>query len=224
MKTFVLCVVAVIFTTTQVSSTNAQSLAKRHQVGLKLGIWNQVTDVRTEIQRGFATTSVKSSGGMGGLFYGHWFSENQALIVSVGSMVANIETVVNMAGTTSETAVVAPVLIGMKYYFLQSSLDSPVRPQATASVGTFIGSQTRQQVGSTIVSDTRAEMVFGGQLGLGADFLLSRRFMLGTAIAYNVMQDFEEPIGGSRNYGGPEFSLSFSYLFGKIRHQPATEE
>jgi len=56
---------------------------------------------------------------------------------------------------------------------------------------------------------------FGGQLGAGIDFILSPHFMAGIAGGYNIMADFEEPIGGSVNYGGPEFSIGLSYLFGQ---------
>lgn len=49
---------------------------------------------------------------------------------------------------------------------------------------------------------------------MGVDFVLGSHFMPGIALSYNLMSDFDKPIGGSKNYGGPEFSFGISYLFG----------
>ena len=38
--------------------------------------------------------------------------------------------------------------------------------------------------------------------------------MLGARLGYNLMADFDEPLGGRDNYGGPEFNLTFSWLIG----------
>jgi hypothetical protein len=58
-------------------------------------------------------------------------------------------------------------------------------------------------------------VAIGGQIGAGVDFVLGRHFMIGVAVCYNALTDFKEPIGGSKNYGGPEFTIGFGYLFGK---------
>jgi hypothetical protein len=105
-----------------IGTAGAQSLEKRHQIGLRIGIWNQTTDTRTETGLGSVTTSVGANGGMGSVFYGHWLQENLALDISVGR-----------------------ILLGVKYYFLKSTYNSSVRPFAHASLGFFNGSQTRSE-------------------------------------------------------------------------------
>ena len=192
----------------------AQSLEKRHQIELRLGMWNQTTGVRTEISPGSVSTTVGNNGFTGTVSYGHWLQENLAFTIGVGSMVANVESTVGVSGVTSENAVVARILIGAKYYFLKSSYSSSTKPFVKAGVGPFIGGQTKSEVGVVVSTESRSEMAFGGQLGAGIDFLLSRHFLLSAAVDYNLMTDFDEPIGGSSNYSGPEFGVGFSYLFG----------
>jgi opacity protein-like surface antigen len=206
-----LAIVMVIFSGT----THAQSLEKRHQIGLRVGMWNQTTGTRTEIGAGTVTTSVGNNGAMGSVFYGHWLQENLALDISVGGMLADVESSAGITGVTSETAVIGRILLGVKYYFLKSTYNSSVRPFVNASLGLFNGSQTTSEVGWVIVTESRTESAFGGQLGGGLDFVLSRHFMLGLALGYNLMTDFKEPIGGSKNYSGPEFGIGLSYLFAK---------
>ncbi len=130
-------------------------------------------------------------------------------------MAADVETEVALANVTTETAVVAPILLGMKFYPLKSSLNGPTRPFVGAAVGPFVGSQSRTTSGLFVANVERTEMSIGGQLLGGVDFVLSRKFMLGATVGYNIHKDFKEPICGSVNYGGPVLSIDFSFLFGK---------
>ena len=198
-----------------VTSAGAISLEKRHQLGLRLGMWNQITDTRTEIGIGGVVTSVESSGMLGGIVYCHWLEENLALTFSIGGMALDISTNTGTSGVLTETSGVAVMLMGVKYYFVQSTLASPVRPYFKGSAGPFIGSQSSNEVGATIVNESRTEFAFGGQLGAGVDFITGRHFMMGFGVAYNLMTDFSDPIGGSSNYSGPEFCFEFNWLFGK---------
>ncbi len=61
---------------------------------------------------------------------------------------------------------------------------------------------------------SRTEAVFGGQVEAGIDFLLGRRVMTGLRFAYDLMSDFQQPIGGCRNYSGPEFTIGLGFLIG----------
>jgi hypothetical protein len=196
-------------------SADAQSLNRRHQIELRLGMWNQTTDARTEIGPGAVSTSVESDGFLGGIAYGRWLEEGLALTINVGGMAAQSETRTGLLETTTETDVVAPIILSMKYYLPKSTYGTSVRPFLKAGVGTFIGVQTIEETSLTVVTQSRTEMAIGGQLGAGVDFVVGRHFVTGLTIAYNVMNDFEEPIGGSRNYSGPEFVLGFSFVFGR---------
>jgi len=210
----IIAILACTFLTLSVAS-NAISLEKRHLIGLRLGMWNQVANVRTEVGVGGVSTSVGSDGFLGGVSYGHWLKEDLALNISVGGMMADVETRVGLLGVSHETAAVTHILVGLKQYFPKSTYGSSVRPFVKASLGPYIGSQTRTETGLVVSVESRSEPAFGGQAGVGVDFVVGRHFLTGISVGYNLMNDFDEPIGGSKNYSGPEFSLGFSYLFGK---------
>jgi outer membrane protein W len=192
----------------------AQLLDHRHQVALQLGVWNQVNDVRTDIGIGGVSTSVGGSGFLGGVAYGYGLSEGLALRVRAGGMAASVETQIDGTGVSTETAAVAQLLVGMRYYFPRSTYGSSVRPFVGAAVGTFIGSQAAAHVGVTISSNTRTEPAMGGELGAGLDFLVGSHFVTSVGFAWALMTNFDQPIGGSDNYSGPQMTLGFGYLFG----------
>jgi hypothetical protein len=193
---------------------NASPSEKTHGIGFQIGMWNQVTGTRTEVGIGSTVTSVEASGFLGGIFYENRFQDNLAWNISIGGMLADIEVNTDFTGTSTEAAVVAPILFGIKYYFAQSTFNTSVRPYAKAAVGPFIGSQEKSEENITgVVIESRTEATFGGQLGGGVDFLMSRHFMTGFSLGYNLISDFDQPIGGSRNYSGPVFNFGLSVLF-----------
>lgn len=196
------------------SAAHAQPLAKRHQLELKIGFWNQTTDVRTTVGASGVSTSVGSSGGLGGISYGYWLEENVALNLSASGMVGDVEAEVGSSGVRALHAVVAPVLFGVKYYPFQAATNASTRPYLKVAAGPFFGAQSSATVNSSIEVEERRETVFGGQFAGGADFILGRRAMLGASVGYNLMSDFDQPIGGSTNYSGPEFAIGISLLLG----------
>ena len=193
----------------------AASLEKRNQLELRLGGWTQATGARTEVTVGSTTTSVNAGGFGGSLGYGHWLSEGWAFNVSVGAMAAQVDIESGVSRVETETAVITQILVGAKHYFPRSTYGSSVRPFLGASIGPSIGSQTRTETGFVVIVESRTETTLGGQLGAGVDFVAGRHFMIGVSLGYNLMADFNRPIGGSKNYSGPVFGVGFSYLFGR---------
>jgi hypothetical protein len=102
----------------------------------------------------------------------------------------------------------------MKYYLPNSTLSTATRPYVKAAAGPYVGTQSSVSVGTSVTVEERVETVIGGQLGGGVDFILGRRVMLGVALGYNIISDFNEAIGGSVNYSGPEFAIGISLLMG----------
>ena len=193
----------------------AQQLEHRHLVALQLGVWNQVNDVRTDIGIGGISTSVGNSGFLGAIEYGYGLSEALALRVTAGGMAADVETAIDGSGVSAETAAVAQLMVGMRYYFPRATYGESVRPYVGAGLGTYIGSHVASQVGTGVNSSARTEAAMGGELGAGVDILLGRHFVTSVGGAYVLMTDFDQPIGGSDNYSGPQLRLGFGYLFGR---------
>jgi hypothetical protein len=197
------------------ADAEAQSLNKRHQIEFRMGLWNQVADTRTAVGSGGVSTSVGASGFVGGIAYGHWLQEQLALRISIGGMAASVATEVGAVGVSTEFAIVAPILFGLKYYFPKSTYGSAARPYVTGNAGAFVGSQARTDTGAVVTVEERNEAAIGGEAGAGIDFLLGRDFLLSVQLAYDIMADFAQPIGGSDNYSGPQLTLGFSYVFGR---------
>lgn len=197
-------------------SATADSLDKRHQIELKLGMWNRTTAARSETGIASVTTSVGSNGFLGGLSYGHWLSESFALNLNLGVMAVDVTSASEVWGEVTSTSTVTSILLLNKLYFPPSTFTSSIRPYAYAGIGPFIGNQveTETRLFERIV-ESRTEVAFGGQTGVGVDYILGRHFLIGFMLGYNLMDDFDRPISGSANYSGPAFSLGISYLFGK---------
>jgi len=195
-------------------STNAVSLEKRHQLGLKVGMWSQTNSVRTEIALSGVETTVGNNGAMGGIFYGHWIQENFELTVNIEGMALDVSTESGLFGVSSETSSVSAFLIGGKYYFVNSTLQSSVRPFVRGSVGPFIGSQSSNTISPSIIVESRTETAIGAQFAGGLSFLTTSYLMRQIEVSYNLMTDFDAAIGGSKNYSGPGFSFNCGWLFG----------
>lgn len=194
--------------------TSAQSFENRHQIELRMGGWSQVTDTRTAVGIGGVTTTVASNGFIGGIAYGHWLEEELAFRISAGLMAASIDVEASASGVATNFAAVMPVLFGLRYYFPKSTYGGQFRPFAGAGVGTLIGSHEIVQTGMTVVAETRTEAALGGEVEAGVSIVLSKHVLATFAGAYSLMTDFDQPIGGSRNYSGPQLTLGISLLLG----------
>ncbi|MBN2227719.1 MAG: outer membrane beta-barrel protein [candidate division Zixibacteria bacterium] len=211
----IICFCLLVYLTLAISAMSAVSLAKRHQIGLSVGMCNQATGVRTAVSMESVSTTVDNSGVYGGLKYGYWAQENLAFTFEAGAMASDVENEVDGSGVSTSTASVAPIRIGMKYYFLKTTPELTVRPFFDVAFGPYVGTQTKSEVGTEIVTESRTETTIGGRLGMGMDIILSRKFVMETAVGYNLMSDFSQPIGGSKNYSGPEFRMGIGFVFGK---------
>jgi outer membrane protein W len=208
-------IAVVLAIVTLVSAAGAQSLEKRYQVGLKLGMWDLTADAQVDGFDPSVSASVGNDGFIGGLSFGHWLTESLALEFSVAVMQTKFGTDIGILNVSTKASSVTAVLFGARQYFPRSTFDGSLRPFASVAVGPFTGSQSETRVGLGVVSESRTERAFGAQLGGGVDFILSRHFLAGIAVGYNLMSDFSQPIGGRTNYDGPVFSMEFSYLFGR---------
>lgn len=211
------CVIILSMSVSSVQAAEYHSLNNRHFIGITAGMWNQLTGTRTEIGVSGVTTEVGTGGAMGGVTYSHWFKENMSLHISLRGLATDVETRIGAGGVSVVNTHVASILFGLKYYFLQSTDGSALRPYAEVAIGPFIGSQSETSVGTVVAIESRDKVAAGGQLGGGLDIIISRHFLASVGVGLNLMSDFSRPVGGSKNYSGPEFSFSFGYLFGSGR-------
>jgi hypothetical protein len=150
-----------------------------------------------------------------GLGYSRWIREDFSVGAFVLVMDGDAGTDVGPGVVTRATGLVS-LRVGVQKYLPPSLLRTPVRPFVSLGVSVLIGSEeeTEQNVGG--VSTTSSTMgAFGVQPGLGIDFLIAHRFMLGAKASYHFLTDFPEPLAGEKNYSGFELGVSVSWLFGR---------
>jgi len=154
-----------------------------------------------------------------GLTLGYWVSEDLALTLTYAALGSSADNNLGPQlldrGVELEDLTLVSVLLGVRRYFPFAPAPGLLRPYISVEAGSFIGSLEGRTVGEPSAKWTQTMGSFGGQLGAGVDIQLNRHFMLGARAAYNLMTDFDEPVGGRDNYNGGEFRIGVSWLFGR---------
>ncbi len=183
-------------------------LKGRSALEMNIGFWGGAK-VSNTITAG-ESQSGASTGFQGNILYSYWIREQLAVTLSAGFLAGQANATIGLGTVNAAASDVVPILIGAKYYPFNPAPEDAVRPFVSVAIGTYIGSQAS----STIMSqEAISETTFGGQLGVGIDFLLSDHIKLGAAVKYDLMSNFSTPIGARSNYNGTDASLGFGYIF-----------
>jgi hypothetical protein len=194
----------------------SKSLRGKHGIELTLGLLSGISST-TEVSPGGVTTKSEANGLIGSVGYTYWVEDDWAINVSAGVLDADATVSAGGPGTFVESAVVVPVLFGVKYMPSRLIESDVVRPYASASVGPHFGFASNVWTGTTTSVESRSETALGLRLVLGADLSLSRLFRLGIGGGYRFVTDFENRIGSEKNHSSPELSITFGIIFGKGR-------
>jgi hypothetical protein len=193
------------------------NLEGRHGLDLNIGIYDNtnITSITSIIGLNASVVTNSSIGFMGSIGYQYWFKNYLSFRIGAGALVTNVSTKTT-AGTevSSEVATVAPILTGVNFYPLQVSEENSVLPYISVYAGPYIGVYTKSEVGiASVTEETVVETVIGTKLGAGLDFLIGSLFKLGFNAGYHFVGDYSQPIGSETNYSGPEYSLTFGFVF-----------
>jgi len=192
-----------------VSFAQDYSLKGRSALGFNIGLWGGSSATNTAAVTG-VRSEAKTNGLSGSMLYAHWLQENLSLTLSAGLLSGEASSTVSSSGFNQRASTVIPLLIGIKYYLPAPAPEDAIRPFLSAAVGPFIGMEAKNTV---LFQEAFSETAFGGRLGAGIDFLLGQHFTLGAGVGYNLMADFDTPIGARKNYNGAEFAFGFGYIF-----------
>ena len=155
---------------------------------------------------------------LSGLTLGYWITEDFSVNLSysaLGSEVANIDGPSSVDFRLSRVDIsLASVQLGVGRHFTMPYLSPLLRAQVSTSVGSFIGHVDGETIGAAPLTWKRTMRSVGGQVGTGIDLQINRYLMVGARGGYNLMADFDEPLGGRDNYSGAEFSLGLSWIIG----------
>ncbi len=210
-KTILLIISIILFTFSIIA--NASFLEKRSRIELRFGMWHfggKVLTTYTDVE-----VSANISGNIGTISYSYWLKENLAIDFSISMLTAKFGTDVGILGVSTHTSNVIPILVGIKYYLPESTYGKTFRPYLKAAVGPYVGNESKVEVGLQVIVESNEEKAAGLYFGGGADIILSSKFMLGINAGYNLVNDFNNPIGGRDNYSSGEFGVGISLLLGK---------
>jgi hypothetical protein len=213
-----LCIILVILSTVVLAQTKNDdqiitssihgsegSFPSKHSIDLRVSFWN---NSQSAVSVGFHGFSVETgTGGISGeIMYNYYPNSIYSFNVSVGVM----NTEVRVENFSTYTSTVIPIMMGMKYYFIDYSTDNPFRPYAAGSIGGLFGTESGVEI---LHVRTHTETAIGGSAGFGTDIILGSLVKLQAEISYNLYTDFAEEIGSNKNYSGPEFSLGIGFMF-----------
>jgi hypothetical protein len=188
-----------------VGRSRIQFILGKHNVGLEGGT----------VQSGLVSTRAKTSDLFLGLGYSRWIREDFSVGIALQFMEGDFEADIG-TGVVTQTQALFSLRVGVRKYLPRSLLSTPIRPFVLLGVGALLGSEDKSEiVASQVLHSSENQAAFGAELGAGVDFILSRRFMLGTKASYNMVTDFPEPLAGRANYSSLEFGVNISLLLGR---------
>ncbi len=210
MKTKLVISVLLVLLSSLDTTARSQSLpmAQRSSLELNIGFWRG--GASNTITRSGVRAEVSAGSFVGGLQFTHWLHEHLAMTVSASLLSGKVITTVNPLSVNQQVSSVAPVLFGVKYYAFKPTVSGVARPYLSASVGTYVGAE---ESNTFLVQESHTETAFGGRLGAGLDFFLSNHLKLGVNAGYNLMSNFNNPIGERKNYNGVDFQVGAGYVF-----------
>ena len=198
----------IIFSTlalAQNEGINEDSQFPGHSIDLRISFWNKS---QSTVSVGYQGVKIETgNGGISGrIMYNYYPNNSYSFNVSVGVM-SNEVRVENLSNYVST---VAPVMMGMKYYFMNLPENSTFRPYLMGSVGGLFGTESATGL---IGVRTHTETAVGGTAAIGSDIILGSFLKLSAELGFNLFTDFAEEIGSNKNYSGPEFSMGLGFLF-----------
>ncbi|MCG6954472.1 MAG: PorT family protein [Gemmatimonadetes bacterium] len=196
-----------------VTSVQAQNLVGRWRVDLRTAV-GVLVNAGTSTSASGVETKTDAAGFLGGLGLSRWFRENLAGQVSLGVLSVHTDTRAGAGGVSTETALVTSFFVGVRRYLTPSDPESGTGFFGSVEVGPVTGHQSSTSVGSAVVVESITRSAFGGRAGVGVEFRLGNRVMLGLGGGYTFMTDFADAIGGEKNHSGADLGLSLGVLFG----------
>jgi len=192
------------------ATAGAQEFEGRSRIELQVGA--AIAGGTTTTTVGNIVSETQSVGALGAFVFSHWLRERLAVTVSIGGWAVDIESSVGAGEVTSRTAVVAPLMGGVRYFFAPSS--AGFRPFASFSAGPVFGTESETSVGATIVSRSITRTAVGGRAGVGVDVPFAGSWIFGMFGGYTLMSDFSDPIGSEENHSAPDVGISISWTWG----------
>lgn len=189
------------------------SLKGCHELALYGGLRNQAT-TESNVSSGTMEAQTRTTAPVGSAAYAYWVTQSLSIGVSFGLIDAGTTASVQPGKVASESSAVLSLLLRTAYYPPGLTIGRVVRPYGSLAIGPYLGSATNSRVGALVENRSVSETVVGMCAQLGIDVFWNRRFKTGIVGGYHLVDKFDEQIGHSREYSGPEFSVGVGMLLG----------
>ncbi len=108
----------------------------------------------------------------------------------------------------SSDVMLVPFFVGLRRNVLRDNFDDSVLPYVQIGAGPIAGFNFPYGFGFwQTLSRASTTWTLGGFVGFGANFGLSKKFVGGVDVRFNIMS-FPDEVGPRRDYSGPSFSFS----------------
>lgn len=190
-----------------------RTLAGRHRLEVRAGYWdsgrrqNPLVEVHVD-----EMTRVEDL--LGAFSYAYWVHDQIATAVTMRGLVVEAVSIDRDSESTESATVITSAMFGIRIYPISSTL-TPLRPYIDAGAGPYLGIESRKEIDSYKVENTKTLGSFGGYVGGGLDIQMGRHLMTGIHVGYNAMADFPEPLELGEDFSGFELSVGISVLLGK---------
>jgi hypothetical protein len=155
----------------------------------------------------FAQTSTHTTGQVGDIAFSHWVRPTVAVEISVAALNADETT----AGSRVHSNVITPILFGVSVSPRALALSSSVRPYVSLAAGPYIHTVSDVYAGS---SNASVETVPGARVAAGANWFVSRHFLLAVETNYHAVGKFDTPDALTEKPSGFGMTLSFGFAWG----------
>jgi hypothetical protein len=180
-----------------------------------MGFWNATQAENVEV-RPEQEVLTKVTAPYGEFFVSAGLKKGFALEFSAGSYYRGETRYTSSFGSYWIRVSLYPITGELKFYPLSSVRRSKLQPYVDAGLALVSGIENvrlGQYVGPSLLVDsgTNSYLTVGWHVGGGAEFNLSRLFVIGADVKYRAVK-FGDKVGGLKDYSGPEAALGISYV------------
>ena len=192
-----------------------KDLSSAYMVGIRFGFWNSVKAKNIENPSDQEIMS-KVTAPYGEFYLSSGLKKGFALELSLGSCYRGETRYHDSYGYYWKRVNIYPFSAQLKFYPLSPIKKSKWQPYVDAGVGFVSGIEDLrfgEYAGPLLLvgSGTNTYTTFGWHAGGGIEFVLSRLFVIGADFKYRGV-NFNENVGGLKDYSGPQATLGFSYV------------
>ncbi|MFH1336145.1 MAG: outer membrane beta-barrel protein [Candidatus Zixiibacteriota bacterium] len=197
------------------ASGQARDISSIQMMGVRMGFWSAVKaqDITNPPDQEITT---KVTAPYGEIFISSGLKKGFALEFSLGSCYRGETRYSDSYGYYWKRVTIYPVSGGIKFYPLSSVQKSKLQPYADLGVAFVSGIEDIRlgiYSGPYLLVDEgiNTYTTFGWHAGLGVDFPLNRFWAVGVDFKYRGV-NFNDEVGGLKNFSGPQVTLGVSYL------------